>query len=56
MMKIGVDAMGGDFAPLESVKGAVTAARIHPEFKVVLFGDKSAIKRLHSGEPGFICF
>jgi glycerol-3-phosphate acyltransferase PlsX len=46
MMKIGVDAMGGDFAPLESVKGAVTAARVHPEFKVVLFGDKSAIENV----------
>lgn len=43
-MRIGVDAMGGDYAPLEALKGAVEAARIHSELQVVLFGDKSAIQ------------
>ena len=43
MNKIAVDAMGGDYAPLEIVKGAVLAAR---DFKipVVLVGDEEQIK------------
>lgn len=40
--KIAVDAMGGDFAPLEIVLGSIQAVR---EFKipVVLVGDKEQI-------------
>jgi glycerol-3-phosphate acyltransferase PlsX len=44
MMRIGVDAMGGDYAPLEAVKGAFEAARIHSGYQVVLFGEKSSIE------------
>lgn len=42
MEKIAVDAMGGDFAPLEIVLGSIQAVR---EFKipVVLVGDKEQI-------------
>ncbi len=42
-MKVAVDAMGGDYAPHEIIKGAVAAAR---EFgvTVVLVGDESAVK------------
>jgi len=43
IMKIGVDAMGGDFAPLEAVKGASSAARVHPHYQLVLFGNKEVI-------------
>ncbi|MBS3914269.1 MAG: phosphate acyltransferase PlsX [Bacteroidetes bacterium] len=42
-MKLGLDAMGGDFAPLEAVKGAATAASLHPGYSIVLFGDKHLI-------------
>lgn len=44
-MRIAVDAMGGDFAPLEIVKGAVEAAKGLPVEKVVLVGDQVAIKK-----------
>jgi len=43
-MKIAVDAMGGDYAPLVPVEGSILAAR---EFKthVILVGDKDLIQR-----------
>lgn len=43
-MRIAVDAMGGDFAPREIVKGAVEASREWPELEIVLVGDESAIR------------
>lgn len=43
-MKIIVDAMGGDNAPQEIVKGTLEAAKIHSEAQMVLVGDKSAIE------------
>lgn len=42
-MKIAVDAMGGDFAPAEIVKGAVQGAELH-DVDVVLIGDEEAIR------------
>ena len=45
MDKIAVDAMGGDFAPLEIVKGAVLAVRDF-HVPVVLVGDKEQILSL----------
>src|SRR5690554_618135 len=43
-MRIGIDAMGGDFAPKEEVKGAITAREyLEPEDRIVLFGIKDAI-------------
>jgi glycerol-3-phosphate acyltransferase PlsX len=53
-MKVAVDAMGGDFAPHEIIKGAVEAAR---EFgvTVVLVGDEAAINvelsQYRQGQP-----
>ena len=38
-MKIVVDAMGGDFAPLEIVKGAIKAAREY-KVEIILVGKK----------------
>ena len=39
MLKIGVDAMGGDFAPEAAVKGAVMAlGAVDAESRIVLFG------------------
>jgi glycerol-3-phosphate acyltransferase PlsX len=42
-MKIAIDAMGGDYAPAEAVKGAVLAAR-EWGVDVVLVGDQTAIR------------
>ena len=47
MIKIGIDAMGGDFAPEVAVEGAVMAlSRIDKESRVVLFGDEKRILEL----------
>lgn len=51
MLKIGVDAMGGDFAPEAAVKGAVMALdRIAPDSRIVLFGDEVKIKAVLEAE------
>ncbi len=45
MIKIGIDAMGGDFAPEAVVKGAAMAVEaLSAESKIVLFGDKERIE------------
>lgn len=44
MLKIVVDAMGGDYAPAEPVKGALEALKVRDKFKLILTGDESAIK------------
>ena len=47
MLKIGIDAMGGDFAPEVAVEGAIMALKkIGPESRIVLFGDEKRIKSL----------
>jgi phosphate acyltransferase len=39
-MNIGLDIMGGDFAPNETVKGAILAQKLlNGNEKIVLFGD-----------------
>lgn len=43
-MIIAVDAMGGDFAPAEIVKGAAQGSKLH-DVDVVLVGDENAIRR-----------
>ncbi len=43
-MRIAVDAMGGDAAPIEIVKGAVAAARIYSDHEIVLVGDQKRIQ------------
>jgi glycerol-3-phosphate acyltransferase PlsX len=41
-MKIGLDIMGGDFAPKATVLGAIAAQKaLSPDQKIVLFGDKA---------------
>ena len=42
-VRIAIDAMGGDFAPEETVKGAVLAAREYG-VEIVLVGDRAAIE------------
>ena len=51
-MKLALDAMGGDNAPFEIVKGAIDAVKkIHCE--IVLVGDKNKILEILSDEPNF---
>ena len=45
-MKIAIDAMGGDFAPLEIVLGALEAVRETEHIDVVLVGDKTQIFKI----------
>ena len=42
-MRIIVDAMSGDFAPLETIKGASLAAKEYSDHKIVLVGDENVI-------------
>jgi glycerol-3-phosphate acyltransferase PlsX len=45
-MRIGIDAMGGDFAPAEPVKGALAARELlRDDDRIVLIGDEPAIRR-----------
>jgi len=47
-MKLGLDIMGGDFAPEAAVLGAILAYKAIPKSKLVLIGDKDvAVKILH---------
>ncbi|MEG1621825.1 MAG: phosphate acyltransferase PlsX [Alistipes sp.] len=51
MLKIGVDAMGGDFAPDAAVKGAVMAAEAcSADSRIVLFGDEAKIRAILKAE------
>ena len=50
-MRIAVDAMGGDFAPKEIVRGAVDAAKKY-DCEIVLIGDEEQIRaELHGADP-----
>ncbi len=44
MMRIALDAMGGDAAPAINVEGAVKAVKRFPEAQVTLVGDEAALK------------
>lgn len=47
MIKIGIDAMGGDFAPEVAVEGAVMSlSYLDKESRIVLYGDKERIVEL----------
>ncbi len=51
MLKVGIDAMGGDFAPEAAVKGAVLALPLMPaDSRIVLFGDQSRILEILAQE------
>jgi glycerol-3-phosphate acyltransferase PlsX len=51
MLKIGLDAMGGDFAPEAAVKGAVMAVNeLGADSHIVLFGDEEQIKPILAAE------
>ena len=42
--RIALDAMGGDNAPVETVRGAVEAVRADPDLAVCLVGDRAVIE------------
>lgn len=44
-MRIAIDAMGGDHAPLSNVLGALAAVQADPSLTVVLVGDETKIKQ-----------
>ena len=50
MIKIVVDAMGGDNSPLVNVKGAVRALNDINDLSIVLVGDETQLKMLLNGE------
>ncbi|MBR2420371.1 MAG: phosphate--acyl-ACP acyltransferase, partial [Rikenellaceae bacterium] len=51
MYKIGIDAMGGDFAPEAAVMGAIAAAAaIGEDCRIVLFGAKDQIEEILNRE------
>ena len=46
-MKIGIDIMGGDYAPKETMLGAIAAEKILPQgARIVLIGDEAKAKQL----------
>jgi len=52
-MRIGIDAMGGDFAPRESVRGALQVLdELEADDRLVLFGDETAIRKIVEEEGG----
>lgn len=49
-MKIIIDAMGGDNAPLEIIKGAALAAAEYPDVEILLVGNEQLIRELSEKE------
>lgn len=46
-MRIGLDVMGGDFAPVAAIDGAILAAKeLSPDDKIVLIGQETTIRSL----------
>ncbi|MDR0907319.1 MAG: phosphate acyltransferase PlsX [Rikenellaceae bacterium] len=51
MLRIGVDAMGGDYAPEAVVLGAIEAVgKMQSDVRLVLFGDEAAIRAIMTRE------
>ena len=51
-MRVALDAMGGDFAPLETVYGAIEAVK-ELACEVVLVGDRTQIEEILHKQPGW---
>jgi len=49
-MRVALDAMGGDLAPGEIVKGGLAAARAFPDVEILLVGEEGAVSRELSRE------
>lgn len=55
-MRIALDVMGGDFAPRNTIEGAILAAKAYPDVHVVLVGPKETIEAellKHPNAPAF---
>ena len=50
MIKIALDAMGGDFGPSVTVKGALKALEQFSDITIQLFGDQNQIEKYLTGE------
>ncbi len=50
MIKIAVDAMGGDYAPKEQVEGAVLAIKMIDDIEITLYGDETEIRKYLTNE------
>lgn len=50
MIRIGVDAMGGDYAPKEQVEGAMLAIKLIPDIEINLYGDEAEIRKYLTNE------
>jgi glycerol-3-phosphate acyltransferase PlsX len=50
MIKIAVDAMGGDYAPKEQVEGSMKAIKKLDDIEITLYGDPEAIKKYLSDD------
>lgn len=46
MVRIGLDVMGGDYAPEATVAGAILAHQLLPNDKIVLIGDQAKVEEL----------
>lgn len=51
MIKIAVDAMGGDFAPKITVLGAMDAVKQFEDIEITLFGDQDKINDFLIAHP-----
>ncbi|MDR2828554.1 MAG: phosphate acyltransferase PlsX [Acholeplasmatales bacterium] len=51
MIKIGVDAMGGDYAPEEIIKGVNDAIKKYSDIEITLYGDSTKITPLLINNP-----
>ncbi len=45
-MKIAVDAMGGDYAPLMALQGVYQAAQLFPDIELILVGQQSLLEKM----------
>lgn len=50
MIKIAIDAMGGDYAPKEQVEGAMLAIQKIDDIEITLYGDEQQIRRYLTNE------
>jgi phosphate acyltransferase len=51
LVRLAIDAMGGDHAPEEIVKGAIAGVQEHAQLEITLVGDEEKIKPLINNHP-----
>lgn len=50
MIKLAIDAMGGDYAPKEQVEGSMLAIKNIPDIELTLYGDETEIRKYLTDE------